>query len=171
MRRAVVRRLGAVVIVAAACAAGCGAVTKPLPANTLTVFDVQKISGVNYTGAGESAMSGGGIRFHINSSVVSGVLVETGCGGGGTSGFQLTADHLVVGEFVNGIDPAKCTPEQFAAVDRVRELMSSSPRYRFDGKELQLIGEKTTVTLTLVESRSVEIDSEGHMHLGTRSGG
>jgi len=27
------------------------------------------------------------------------------------------------------------------------------------------------VTLTLVETRSVDFDREGHMHVGTRSGG
>jgi hypothetical protein len=130
-RETVARRLAASLLLgAAACAAGCGAknlvsVNKPLPANTLTSFDVQKISGLNYTGAGESAMSGGGIRFNItNSALMSNVLVLTHCGGGGTSEFQLTADPFVV-----------------------------------------------HMTLTLVETRNVEFDGEGHMHVGTRSGG
>jgi hypothetical protein len=177
IRTGVARRLGAIaVFVAAAGVTGCGAkdvvtVNEPLPANTVVSFDVQKISGMNYTGAGESFLSAGGIRINIMNSVLTSVTMFTHCGGGGTSGFELIADRFVVRDFVNSIDPAKCTPEQFAAVERVRVLMSSSPRYRFDGDQLQLISDKTTVTLTLVETQNVVIDSEGGISSGTRSRG
>ena len=175
IRRTVARRLGAIaVVVAVVCAAGCGAkdlvsVNEPLPANTIASFDVQKISGMNYTGAGESFLSAGGIRININNSVLANVTMFTHCGGGGTSGFELTAERFVVRDFVNGIDAAKCTPEQFAAVDRIRVLLLSSPRYRFDGGHLQLISDKTTVTLALVETHDVVINSEGGISSGTRS--
>ena len=71
MRRAVTRGLAAIALLgAAACIAGCGAkelvsVNKPIPANARTSFAVQAISGMNFTGADESFVSGGGIRLSV----------------------------------------------------------------------------------------------------------
>ena len=53
---------------------------EPIPANMRTSFKVQKISGMNYTGADESFLSGGGIQLNVLNSVVKDVGILTGCG-------------------------------------------------------------------------------------------
>jgi hypothetical protein len=53
-----------------------------------------------------------------------------------------------IADLVAGV--AACTPQQFAVAWRVGAVIASSPRYRFDGARLQLISEKTTITLALV---------------------
>ena len=176
MRRAVTRGLGAIVLLgAAACITGCGAkelvsVNKPIPANARTSFAVQAISGMNFTGANESFVSGGGIRLSVSSSVVNFVSILTHCGPGSASFVELTPERLVVKNFATHFDNRRCTPEQLAAADRVGAVISSSPRYRFDGERLQLISEETTVTLAYVETQDLVVDSNGEVVPGTRSG-
>ena len=55
--------------------------------------------------------------------------------------------------FDTRFESGMCTPEQFAAAERVGAVIASGPRYRFDGERLQLIDGKTTVTFALVKTQ------------------
>jgi hypothetical protein len=157
MRGALCRGLGALAIAftAVVCAAGCGAkdlvsVNQPIPADMRTTFKVQKISGMNYTSADEDFLSGGGIQLNVLNSIVKEFSIHTGCGSAIGKHREITADRVVMRDYVTHFDASKCTPEQLAAAERVGAVIASSPRYRFDGERLQLISDKATITLTLV---------------------
>ena len=160
MRWAVARCFGTMAIIAAACVAGCGAkdlvsVNQPIPADMVTTFKVEKISGMNYTGADESFMGGGGIQLNILNGMVKTFFVVTGCGPATGQHREITADRVVMRDFETHFNAGKCTAEQLAAAERVGAVIAASPRYRFNGERLQLISDNATITLTLVDKQEM----------------
>ena len=106
-------------------------------------------------------MSGGGIQLNVLNSVVKSVLLLTGCGAGSGQHREITADRVVMRDFVTRFDACKCTAEQLAAAERVGAVIATSPRYRFNGERLQLISDKATITLTLVSKAEMINGSTG----------
>jgi hypothetical protein len=154
MRRAVARPLSALAVILAALASACGAadlvsVNEPLPNHAAMTFTVSKISGTDFE-APEGGTQEGGMQFNLaNDTVLKDLFLWTRCGVLHSSHVEITGDHVVATQFDDRLEPAKCTPEQLAAVKRVGEVLASSPRYRFDGERLQLVADKTTVTFVL----------------------
>lgn len=165
IRGAVVRRLGAIAIVAAACVTGCGAkdlvsVNQPMPSETLFTFLLRDISDLDYE-VPEGGVSNGGMQFMVSNSMFGSLLLWTRCGTANAMRLELTGDRFVVNGFDTRFESGKCTPEQFAAAERVGAVIASGPRYRFNGERLQLINGITTVTFALLKTQPLVNGSTG----------
>jgi hypothetical protein len=110
------------------------------------------------------------MQFHLTNLMFMDLLLRTRCGVFHSSHLELTSDRIVVKGTDNLLKAAACTAEQFAAAERVREVIASSPRYRFDGERLQLISDKTTVTFVLISTSEMVADGEGGYVSKSRSG-
>ena len=158
-RRAVTRGLGAIALLGAfACITGCGAkdivsVNKAMPSETLFTFVLRDISDLDYKVPPEGGIDKGSMQLTVDNSVIASVLIWTRCGSGLAKRLEITADRFVVKEIEDNFDAAKCSPEQLVAAKHVVDVIGSSPRYRYNGERLQLIGEKATVTFALLTTQ------------------
>ena len=163
-------------VVSIVVASGCGLVGdsagKPIPANSRSSFRVQSISGMNFTGgADENFIFGKGVRLSFQIHDISLVSMLSACGPGDAV-VRLTSGRLMVNEFNThfNADNGRCDPERLDATERVSAVISSSPRYRFDGQRLELSSEQTTVTLELIETEDLVVTDTGEIVPKSRNG-